>query len=243
MAQKSGAGRKAGVPRKATSASATRPTAKASGGADLSALFSVAANALAANQQKLNQADAQNGNHGDNMVQMFNMLTQVMGEQKGASPSQQLSHASQYLQQHATSGSSKVYAQGLAQAAQQFQGQKSINQDNAMMLVQSLLGGGQPAQQQQGGTADLLGSLLGAVTQSQPPQRQQDDGIDAGDLLNAGMAFMNAKNQGQDNLQAGLSALMAAGPLGQSSHRQQSGQVVGNALMQAISALAAKKGK
>jgi len=233
MAQKSGATRKARVP------SGAAPTAK--GGTDLSALFGVAAKALAANQGALNQADAQNGNHGDNMVQMFNMITQVMGQQKGASPSQQLSNASQYLQQHATSGSSQVYAQGLAQAAQQFQGQKSINPDNAMMLVQSLLGGGQPAQQQSGGGADLLGSLLGAVTQSQQPQQgQQDSGIDAGDLLNAGMAFMNAKNQGQDNLQAGLSALMAAGPLGQSSHRQQSGQVVGNALLQAISAMAKK---
>ncbi|WKZ48794.1 MAG: hypothetical protein QY306_05410 [Anaerolineales bacterium] len=209
------------------------------GGADLSALFGVAAKALAANQQSLNQADTYNGNHGDNMVQMFNMLTQVMGEQKGASPSQQLNHASQYLQQHATSGSSQVYAQGLAQAAQQLQGQKSLNQNNAMTLVQSLLGGGQPAPQQSGG-ADLLGSLLGAVTQSQQPTQQQNDGIDMGDLLNAGMAFMNAKNQGQDNLQAGLSALMAAGPLGQSPHRQQSGQVIGNALLQAISMMGKK---
>lgn len=235
MPQNSRTGRKAGAPR----GSATQPSAR--GGADLSSLFGVAAQALAANQGALNQADAQNGNHGDNMVQMFNMLTQVMGEQKGASPTQQLNNASQYLSQHATSGSSKVYAQGLAQAAQQFQGQKSINPDNAMMLVQSLLGGGQLApQQQMGGGADLLGSLLGAVTQSQQPQQQQDNGIDAGDLLSAGMAFMNAKNQGQDNLQAGLSALMAAGPLGQSSHRQQSGQVVGNALMQAISAMAKK---
>ena len=102
--------------------------------------------------------------------------------------------------------------------------------------------GGQPAPQQ-GGGADLLGSLLSGMTGqpaqgSQPPQ---DSGIDLGDVLNAGMAFMNAKNQGQDNLQAGLSALMAAGPLGQSSHRQQSGQVVGNALMQAMAAMA--KGK
>ena len=241
MAQKAGAGRKAGVLRRTTSAASQ--TSKAKGGADLSALFSVAAKALAANQQTLNQADAQNGNHGDNMVQMFNMITQVMGEQKGAPPAQQLSRASQYLSQNATSGSSKVYAQGLAQAAQQLQGQKSVTPDNAMKLVQSLLGGGQPAQQQTSGGADLLGSLLGAVTQTQQPQSQQSDGIDTGDLLNAGMAFMNAKNQGQDNLQAGLSALMAAGPLGQSSHRQQSGQVVGNALLQAISAMAAKKGR
>ena len=80
MAQKSGATRRARVPSNAGKSSAK-------GGADLSSLFGVAAKALAANQGALNQADAHNGNHGDNMVQMFNMLTQVMGEQKGASPS------------------------------------------------------------------------------------------------------------------------------------------------------------
>jgi hypothetical protein len=207
---------------------------------DLSALFGVAAQALAANQGELNQADAQNHNHGDNMVQAFNMITQALGSQTGASPSQQLNHASQYLAQHATSGSGQVYAQGLAQAAQQFHGQQAVTPDNAMMLVQSLLGGGQPAQPQSGGT-DLLGSLLGGLT-GQPAQtsQQQDSGVDLGDVLNAGMAFMNAKNQGQGNLQAGLMALMAAGPLGQSTHRQQSGQVVGNALLQAISSMVRK---
>ena len=237
MDKKAGSGRKAPVAKRPTNI--TRKPSASKGGMDVSSLFGVAAQALAANQQSLNQADAQNGNHGDNMVQMFNMLTQVTGQQKGAPPAQQLNHASQYLSQHGTSGSSKVYAQGLAQAAQQLQGQKSLNQDNAMMLVQSLLAGGQ-APKQQGGGADLLGSLLGAVTQTQQPQQQQNDGIDMGDLLSAGMAFMNAKNQGQDNLQAGLSALMAAGPLGQSSHRQQSGQVVGNALLQAIAGMATK---
>jgi hypothetical protein len=210
---------------------------------DLSALFGVAAQALTANQQSLNQADAQNGNHGDNMVQAFNMISQVLGSQQGAPPTQQLNHASQYLSQHSTSGSAQVYAQGLAQAAQQFQGQQSVTPDNAMMLVQSLLGGGQPAAQQ-GGGADLLGSLLGGLTGGQPAMnnQQQNDGIDLGDVLTAGMAFMNAKNQGKDNLQAGLSALMAAGPLGQSPHRQQSGQLVGNALLQAIAGMA-KKGR
>ena len=234
MDKKSGTGRKATMTKRP---STTRKPSASEGGMDLSALFGVAAQALAANQQSLNRAGAQNGNHGDNMVQMFNMLTQVTGQQKGSSPSQQLNHASQHLSQHGTSGSSKVYAQGLAQAAQQLQGQKSLNQDNAMVLVQSLLGGGQ-APARQGGGADLLGSLLGAVTQTQQPQQKQNDGIDMGDLLNAGMAFMNAKNQGQDNLQAGLSALMSAGPLGQSSHRQQSGQLVGNALLQAIAGMA-----
>lgn len=226
-------------------------------GLDLSSIFNVATQALAANQSTLNQADMDNQNHGDNMVQAFNMITQALGTQQGAPPSQQLSHASQYLSQHATSGSAQAYSQGLAQAAQQFQGQQAITPDNAMLLVQSLLGGGQqPALQGGGdllgsllgsgqqpataGVGDLLGSFLGAGQAVPQTGAQEPDGLDVGDLLNAGMTFMNAKQQGQSNLQAGLSALMAAGPLGQKPHRQQSGQVVANALLQAISGMSRK---
>jgi len=82
--------------------------------------------------------------------------------------------------------------------------------------------------------------LLGGTQTAQQSGNQGQDGLDLGDVLNAGMAFMNAKQQGQGTLQAGLSALMAAGPLGQKPHRQQSGQVVGNALLQAISGMSQK---
>lgn len=114
----------------------SRPPAS---GTDLAGIFNRAAKALAAKKSSLNQADAENQNHGDNMVQAFNMISQAMASQRGAPPSAQLRHASEYLAQNANSGSAQVYAQGLAQAAQQFQGQ-------------------QPAPQ---GGADLLGSLLG----------------------------------------------------------------------------------
>lgn len=237
-------------------------------GINLASLFNVATQALGANQNALNDADAQNHNHGDNMVQVFNMISQVMANNSSASPSEQFNQASQYLAQNGTSGSAQAYSQGLAQAAQQFQGQPAVTQDNAMMLIQSLLGGGQPqgqsanpldallggggntsqggdllgallgggqpsqGNQQSGG--DLLGALLGGGQPSQSQGSSQGDGLDLGDLLNAGMAFMNAKQQGQGNLQAAINALVAAGPLGQKPHRQQSGQVVANALLQAF---------
>ncbi|MFT3891538.1 MAG: DAK2 domain-containing protein [Anaerolineales bacterium] len=236
--------------------SANKPSRPAKRGTDLSALFNVAAQALAANQSSLNQADTENQNHGDNMVQTFNMIAQSMANQRGTAPSAQLQHASQYLAQNAQSGSGQVYAQGLAQAAQQLQGQKSITPDNAMLLIQSLLGGGQQTASQPGtdllgalmdgqqsapqSGGDLLGSLLGGQ-QSQSAGGGLSDGIDMGDLLNAGMAFMNAKQQGQDNLQAALSALMSAGPMAQKPHRQQSGQVVANALLQAIAGMSQRR--
>jgi hypothetical protein len=201
-------------------------------GADLSAIFSQAAQMLAANQSSLNAADVDNRNHGDNMVQTFNMISQAMASQRGAPPSQQLQHASEYVAQNAASGSGQIYAHGLAQAAQQFQGQAAVTPENAMMLIQSLLGGGQGSQQ---GSADVLGSLLGG---QQPAQSQ---GIDLGALLSAGMTFMSAKQQGQGNVQAALTALMSGGPLAQRQHRQQSGQLVGNALLQAIAGMSRRR--
>jgi hypothetical protein len=108
-------------------------------GLDLSALFNVATQALVANQSSLNQADTENQNHGDNMVQAFNMISQAMASQRGASPSQQLSHASEYLAQNATSGSGQIYAQGLAEAAQQ-SGQLVAN---ALLQAVAGMAGGQ----------------------------------------------------------------------------------------------------
>jgi len=211
----------------------SRPPAR---GTDLSALFNVAAKTLAANKSSLNQADAANQNHGDNMVQAFKMISQAMATQRGAPPSDQLRYAGEYLAQNANSGSAHVYAQGLAQAAQQFQGQQAVTPDNALTLIQSLLGGGQQPSSQ--GSADLLGSLLGG---QQVQQVQQSQGIDLNALLSAGMTFMSARQQGQDNMQAALIALMSAGPMAQSPHRQQSGQLVANALFQAIAGMAKRR--
>ena len=90
------------------------PSQQPKRGTDLSALFNVAAQALASNQSSLNEADADNQNHGDNMVQAFNMISQAMASQRGTPPSTQLQHASEYLAQNATSGSGQIYAQGLA---------------------------------------------------------------------------------------------------------------------------------
>ncbi len=207
---------------------------------DLAQLFGVAAQALAANQSTLNQADTGNGDHGDNMVQIFNLITQAVSSQQKATPAQQLSHASQVVTQNASSGSSKVYAQSLAQAANQFQGKSAITTENALALVQSLLGGGGGTSGTQSGAgADLLGALMSGDSTGQT-QGSDNEGLDVGDLLNAGMAFMNAKQQGQDNLQALVTALVSDGPLGQRSYRQQSGEIVANALMSAIAGMSKK---
>jgi phosphoenolpyruvate---glycerone phosphotransferase subunit DhaL len=208
-----------------------RGSSSAAPGTDLSKVFSVAAKTLSANRSALNQADDLNQNHGDNMVQVFNTISRAMARQRGAPPSEQLRYASEYLAQNANNGSAHLYAQGLAQAARQFEGQQAITPDNALMLLQALLAGGQQMSPQ--GNNDALGSLLSG-------QRGQG-GLDLAALLSAGMTFMSAKQQGQDNVQAALTALMNTGPMAQRGYRQQSGQLVGNALLQAVANMARRR--
>ena len=205
---------------------------------DLAKLFGAVASNLGEQRESLNQADTYNNDHGDHMVEIFEVITQAMQAKKSADPADQLAYASQLLRQR-QGGSAQVYANGLAQAAQHFQGQ-AVTTDNAGMLIQTLLGGGQAPAQAAGGGGDMLGALLGGLT-GQPAQGQgAADGLDLGDLLNAGMAFMSAKQQGSSTAEAAVNALMSASPLGQSPHRKESGAMVANTLMQVLGSMSKK---
>jgi len=207
-------------------------------GIDLAKLFGAVASNLGDQRESLNQADTYNNDHGDHMVEIFEVVTQAVKEKKNADPADQLAYASEILRRK-QSGSAQVYANGFAQAAQQFQGQ-SVTPNNAGMLVQALMGGGQAPTQGAGGGGDMLSSLLGGLTGGQNQGGGTDDGLDIGDLLNAGMAFMNAKQQGDSTAEAAIDALMSAGPLGQSSHRKESGAMVANTLMQVLGSMSQK---
>jgi len=205
---------------------------------DLASLFQSVTGTLQKNKKQLNAADEENHDHGDNMVDTFEVITQAMKEKANADPADQLAYASQLLRQK-KSGSAQVYASGLEEASREFQG-KQVNQGNAMSLIQALMGGGQPAQQVQqsgGGLGGLLGSLLGGGQQQQEAQQQDASGIDMGDLLQAGMAFMGTKARGGSNIEAIVNAVVSNSAMANNSHRSQSGSLVANTLLQTIAGM------
>jgi len=206
---------------------------------DLGSLFQSVTGTLTKNKKQLNDADEDNHDHGDNMVDTFEVITQAMKEKANADPADQLAYASQLLRQK-KNGSAQVYASGLEEASREFQG-KQVNQGNAMSLIQALMGGGQavqqqPQQQSGGGLGGLLGSLLGGG-QQQETQQQQDSGLDMGDLLQAGMAFMGTKARGGSNIEATVDAVVANSAMANSQHRSQSGSLVANTLLQTIAGM------
>jgi len=227
---------------------------------DLGQLFGTVLRSLQQHREQLNQADDYNHDHGDNMVDTFSVITRSMKQTRGAAHSDQMAYAARSLRQ-SNSSSAKMYADGLSQASQEYKG-RQVTPENAMNLIEMLLGGGQAVpekpgsrglgdllgamlgggqqqqqpqyapQQQSGGLGDLLGAMLGGGQQQQQPPKQ-DKGIGAGDLMRAALAYMRVKNRGGSNLEAMVSAIVAASAMG-SGYREQSSSLVVNALLGAV---------
>ena len=235
---------------------------------DLGQLFGTVAQTLTQNQTSLNASDTYNHDHGDNMVQIFEVITQAMKEKSKAAPADQLAYASQLLRSKSQSGSAKIYADGLSDASSKFAGKKSVTPNSAMTLIQALLGAqkkipveavapsqaptdggdllgsllggltgatsGSSAQSSGGG--DLLGSLLGGLTGAAPASSSSKSGkIDIATLLKAGMTYAQSKGAGDSNLEAIMNAVMSTSRMSDSGYRSQSGALVANTLLQALS--------
>lgn len=191
----------------------------ASAQVDLLQVFQAAAEALRQNQSALNQADSYNHDHGDNMVNTFNTIVQALQQKRDAKPADQLKFVSQQLKQKATSGSGKMYANGFAQAANQFKN-SGITLENILPLILMILGGGQKSSTSANST-DIIGSILGSLLGGQgstPTQSNQE--IDLGSLLGTILGGKTSSSQGkQDN---GLGGLLGSILGGQTTSSQSS---------------------
>jgi len=195
-------------------------------------LFNAVTGALENKRESLNAADDYNQNHGDNMVQIFEVISKAMKAKQGADPADQLQYASELLRGASNSGSAQMYVRGLENASKEFTG-KSFNIEKALPLIQMLMNGGEKAPAAKSSSSDMLSSLLSGLGGGSSSDK--DDKLDLADLLGAGMAFMNAKDSGSNNLEALTKALVADTAMSKTSHRAQSGQVVANTVMQLLS--------
>lgn len=163
----------------------------------LSKLFGAVVKTLAANQQKLDEADTLNHDHGSNMVKNFTAIQKAVTKQKDKPVSEQLAYASQTLLKKSPSGSAQVYAAGLQKAADSLEGQQ-LTRANIGSLINALMGTSTQPASVGGSPSDLLGSLLGGavptMTQQQPEPENPASSL-LGSLL-GGMSPQNAASQG-----------------------------------------------
>ena len=205
---------------------------------DLLTMFKAASKSLKQNKEALNQADETNHNHGDNMVDIFRVITRAMETKKDAPAADQLEYASQLLRQNPTSGSAVVYSEGLDRAAQKFQG-KQVTPDSAMDLISSLMGVGSGPSQTSSPAGGLLGSLLSGGSSKPASSSPAEDLL--GSLLGGGSSSQSGGSS--DMLGSLIGGLMGGG----SSSQQSSGGIdtgdLINIGMQLFQAYQASSGK
>jgi hypothetical protein len=202
---------------------------------DLSSIFQLVQNSLEDNRDLINQADDLHHDHGDNMVEIFNTITNAIQAKQDATPDQQLNYASKALKKSVKSGTAKEYAKGLAQASKQFTG-KEINTASALDFIQLLLGGqASTVQEEQAEPENPLGGLLSALTGTgETQQNTENTGFDLADILQMGMGYLQAKESGSSPIEAIASAVLSNTPMGKKQHRAASGKVVSQSLLNAF---------
>jgi hypothetical protein len=208
---------------------------------ELAPLFQAVGAALRQNQAALNQADILNGNHGDHMVEIFDLAARAAQEYDQLGMSQAMLHASQLLEQTEGNGSAQVYARGLACLADQFQRQE-IELPDLVFFIQKSLAEDKDAQNESqkstaassGKTLKTLLTGLAAWSQSESGQPVSERPLDMGALFEFGMAYIQAKQRGGSRVEVLSDAAASVSPLGSVPHRYQSGKLAIQALLQAI---------
>ncbi len=206
-------------------------------------LFKDVSASLKENQSTLNDADDYNHDHGDHMVEIFEVITEAMKEKKNADPADQLEYAAQLLRNKSQSGSAQMYVKGLTQASKELSGKQALDLDNVVPLMQMLLGGGEAqivTQTKSGsGLGDILGSLLGGAAPASEAS-DADQGLDLSDLLGAGLSYMQTKQSGGSDIEALTKALVGGSQMGSKPYRAQSSELVTNTVLQMLSGMLSK---
>lgn len=213
---------------------------------DLASLFQVVGDVLRQNRQYFNEADPINGNHGDHMVEVFEIATHAAEELPDAAVADAMEHAARLLSARVDNGSAQVYAHGLEQLARQLR-RYNVSLDNLLVYVQGALteAKGPSATDQpatglpEGGASsgDVLKALMNGLAgwaQIENGQSQSERPLDMGALFEFGMAYMQAKQRGGERVEILADAAASVSPLSKVPHRYLSGKLAIQALLSAM---------
>ena len=172
------------------SAGTRRPAARQQRAVPLSDLFGSVTSNLERQRGYLNDLDrvGGNGNHGDNVTDNFRLITESLRRDHELEAQEQLQRAATELQQNGRGATANIYAEGLRQAARQLPpGTGQVDLNMLLPLLQGLLTGATSSTSAQPGQGTLLDALVPGV-----------------------QGYLQARQAGQSNAQAMMSALSAA---------------------------------
>ena len=208
--------------------------------AELALLFEAVGNALLQNRENLNQADRVNANHGDHMIEVFQIAAGASREKEGESLAEEMEYAANLLESRISNGSAQTYSRGLRQIAIQMRS-REISLDELISFVQNILEEENPAQEKiqefELRPNEILKALLtglagwSKVEEGKDPSGNQ---LDLGSLFDFGVAYFQARLHSSDRIEILADTAASASPLGKIPHRRLSGMIAFRALLEAM---------
>lgn len=215
-------------------------TAQSRSSFELAPLFQSVGDALRRNQDALNLADTFNGDHGDHMVEIFDLATRAAQDKADLDLPEAMLYASQLMQQTLQNGSAQLYGRGLAHIAHQLRSY-GVTLDNLLPYVHRALSEQKDASPEGTGDSSNSGAVLKALLaglstweQAESGQPVSENPLDMGALFQFGMAYMQAKQRGGSRIEVLSEAATSVSPLSRTPHRYQSGKLAIQALLEAM---------
>jgi hypothetical protein len=175
---------------------------------ELAPLFQAVVDVMRQNRGAFNEADAYNANHGDNMVEIFELATRAAREKGGESLSAAMRDTADSLSRLEENGSAQVYANG--PVSTQASGETK--------------------------SGDVLKALLAGLAGWQGMERgdSKTSMLDVSYLFDLGVSYMQAKARGGSKAEIIANAAVSVSPLDNVPHRAESGVLVIQTLLEAI---------
>lgn len=216
---------------------------------DLAALFEAVGAVLRSSRAELNAADAENANHGDHILEVFETAAAAASEMEAARSiledlsandlADQMQAAAGRLHALPDNGTAGVYARGLEQLAVQMR-RFNIGLDDFLEYLRKAAGD-ESSGPETGSENSRAGITLKALMAGLAGWNDVENGrpagetpLDMGALLELGMAYMQAKARGGSRIEVIADAAASASPLRLQPHRYQSGKMVIAALLKAV---------
>jgi hypothetical protein len=207
--------------------------------------FDQAQRQMEARREEFNRADSANTNHGDHMVEVFQVAAQAIQEDDDLA--QAMRRAADRLAGLGENGSAQVYARGLYAFAGQF-AERQIGLDDLLRYLQGALhkeNASSPSGSAPRGS-DVLKALMGGLAEwkaalnQAPTDAGHGDlaggGVDMGFVIELGSAYMAARNSGGSQTEVVAEAAVATSPLSQVEHRAVSGKAAVLAILESLAA-------
>lgn len=221
-------------------------------------VFEAVRQVVGENQAYFNAVDEINHNHGDHMLEIFDLAVQTLRDLHPDNPADAMPTADMLTAQMLTAGlaikklerngSARVYGDGLIAFAQKLE-QREIGQAELIQFVREKTGvkhleqnrGDERFIEEEGIHDDRSGQVLKALVEGLSAWKQMDSGLsakgrnlDMSALFELGIIYMQAKQHGGSKIKVLADAAVSASPLNQSAHRKLSGKIVIQAMLEAL---------